>query len=382
MTPVPSPVEKRPHSFLRRMRGLWLPLLAVLLAGLGFLATRLAPGHEAFIETVYSRGLYRLWAMPISAVTSLLSFSLAEAVVLSSPLWLGIVIWRVIRRWRRRGAKAWVATARAAVAVLGIAAALFAAFSLGWALNYSRQPYAAIAGLPVAPRAPDELYKLCVTLTNQANDLRETLPEDQNGVFSADASAMRRGIADAYRLAAQDAPWLGGWYGGGIKPLLLSRGMSWAGISGIFAPVTFEANINADEPPLLAAASAAHEQAHLRGFAREDEANYIAVIVCRASPDAAIAYSGAMLALIHAGNALSSADADAYGEVCALRSPALQRDLAAYNAYWRAFEGPVREVQAQVNDAYLKSYHQDDGVRSYGRMVDLLLAEQRLNMLE
>ena len=184
MIPIPSPVKKRPHSFSQRMRGLWLPLLAVVLAGLGFLATRLAPGHEAFIEAVYSRGLYRLWAMPISALTGLLPFSLAEVVVLSSPLWLGIVVWRVIRRWRDRGAKAWGAAIRATVAVLGIASALFAAFSLGWALNYSRQPYAVIADLPVAPRASDELHELCIALTHQANALREGLPEDENGVFA------------------------------------------------------------------------------------------------------------------------------------------------------------------------------------------------------
>ena len=30
-----------------------------------------------------------------------------------------------------------------------------------------------------------------------------------------------------------------------------------------------------------------------------------------------------------------------------------------------------------MNDAYLRSQGQKDGVRSYGRMVDLLLAERR-----
>jgi len=34
-------------------------------------------------------------------------------------------------------------------------------------------------------------------------------------------------------------------------------------------------------------------------------------------------------------------------------------------------------VQERVNDAYLKTQGQADGVRSYGRMVDLLLAERR-----
>jgi hypothetical protein len=37
------------------------------------------------------------------------------------------------------------------------------------------------------------------------------------------------------------------------------------------------------------------------------------------------------------------------------------------------------EVQDRVNDAYLKSQGQREGVRSYGRMVDLLVGERRMS---
>ena len=53
------------------------------------------------------------------------------------------------------------------------------------------------------------------------------------------------------------------------------------------------------------------------------------------------------------------------------------RDLAAHRAYWKQFEGPVSDLGSSVNDAYLKANRQQDGVQSYGRMVDLLLAEYR-----
>ena len=55
----------------------------------------------------------------------------------------------------------------------------------------------------------------------------------------------------------------------------------------------------------------------------------------------------------------------------------VQRDLAADGAYWDQFEGPVAQVSNQVNDSYLKANEQEDGVKSYGRMVDLLLADYR-----
>ena len=43
-------------------------------------------------------------------------------------------------------------------------------------------------------------------------------------------------------------------------------------------------------------------------------------------------------------------------------------------AYWRQFETKVAEISDKVNDSYLKANNQEDGVKSYGRMLDLLLA--------
>ena len=45
--------------------------------------------------------------------------------------------------------------------------------------------------------------------------------------------------------------------------------------------------------------------------------------------------------------------------------------------YLKQFEGPVAEASNAANNAYLKANQQQDGTRSYGRMVDLLLAEAR-----
>ena len=59
------------------------------------------------------------------------------------------------------------------------------------------------------------------------------------------------------------------------------------------------------------------------------------------------------------------------------KSDALRRDIRSNNAYWKRYETPVSEVSDRVNDAYLKANGQENGLRSYGRMVDLLLAYYR-----
>ena len=51
--------------------------------------------------------------------------------------------------------------------------------------------------------------------------------------------------------------------------------LSYLGISGIFIPFTCEANVNATLPDWEIPFTACHELAHQRGFAREDEANYV-----------------------------------------------------------------------------------------------------------
>ena len=75
--------------------------------------------------------------------------------------------------------------------------------------------------------------------------------------------------------------------------------------------------------------------------------------------------------------ALAVADRPAYRDALDGITPAMRRDLLALTAWHKRYESPLGEVQEKVNDAYLKSQGQADGVRSYGRVVDLLLAERR-----
>ena len=51
------------------------------------------------------------------------------------------------------------------------------------------------------------------------------------------------------------------------------------------------------------------------------------------------------------------------------------------NPYWNRYEGKVAEVSNQMNDTYLKLNNQEEGVQSYGRAVDLMLAYYREEIL-
>lgn len=50
-------------------------------------------------------------------------------------------------------------------------------------------------------------------------------------------------------------------------------------------------------------------------------------------------------------------------------------EIAANQAYWKAHRKKITEISNKANDAYLKANAQSAGVKSYGLMVELLLAE-------
>jgi len=166
----------------------------------------------------------------------------------------------------------------------------------------------------------------------------------------------------------------------GPCPVTWSAAMSGTGIWGVYFPFTAEANVNVAIPEPFLAFTTTHEMAHQRGFAREDEANYIAYLACRAHPEAEFRYSGYLMALVHASRALAQESPELQREIMGSLSAGVKRDLQALDDFNRRHESSLERVSLKVNDLYLKANRQKDGDKSYGRVVDLLLAEYRARL--
>ena len=131
--------------------------------------------------------------------------------------------------------------------------------------------------------------------------------------------------------------------------------------------------MNTDFPAALFAATTAHELAHQRGVAKEQEANFCAVLASLEYGDPDYCYSACMLAYTHLGNALFGADREAWEEVYGMLSEPVLRDFAASRDYWARFRTPVQTVSNTVYEGFLHSYDQELGLKSYGACVDLLV---------
>lgn len=331
----------------------------------------------SFTEAVYSRTIFPVIAQGLSTATGLLPISLAELLVYAFILFIAVYLVLMIVRSICAKRKWWQELLNRFIVLLSVASMIYALFVGLWGFNYARQPLSGTLELNASPATINELYSTCAALVGQANSLRTLVPEDENGVFSPTLNRtdiMKRIPAEYNNAAALTSQnFLGGSYGR-VKPVLYSEGMSWSYLCGIYFPFTAEANVNVNAPILLFASSAAHEAAHQRGFAREDEANFLAYYVLSYSDEYSMRYSGAMLALIHAMNALHGADSDKYFELRKEYAGGLSRDLSANSSFWQQYESEVSETVQEVNNTYLMANMQQDGVKSYGRMTDLLIA--------
>lgn len=140
---------------------------------------------------------------------------------------------------------------------------------------------------------------------------------------------------------------------------------------------------NANAPDFAKPFTVCHELSHLKGFMREDEANFIAYLACTGSDNVYLQYAGWVYALIYAANALySAAGSEIYSELMSYADEKVIAELSANSAYWKKYETPVATVATTVNDTYLKSQGQTDGKKSYGRFVDLMISYRKMQTSE
>lgn len=157
--------------------------------------------------------------------------------------------------------------------------------------------------------------------------------------------------------------------------------MSYTGIAGIYIPFTSEANINTDIPHSSILTTLSHEIAHQRGFAKEDEANFIAYKANINHPDERFQYSSHYFAMNQLLNEVYRQNKDDYSLLYQEISHAVRRDLDYSRDYWALRQGKVREKATSMNDNYLKANNQSQGVKSYSGVVNLLLAEYKDNLI-
>lgn len=355
----------------------------LLLIPVSILCILLAKMFPAVAEYIFARGLFKIISIPLGFITGLLPFSIAEVLLILFPICMPVLIGRfcyqMLKRNKKQVLKRW------AVNMGVFASILLFLFTALCGTNYYRFEFEQFCEFEIEKYSEEELYSLCEYLAEKVNEskrelMNEGTKTDKNKVVILDNfSEVAKEARKAYQKLEKSYS-IFKYSTGVAKPVFLSKYMSYTGIVGIYSPFTVEANVNTDVAGYNRPADMCHELAHLHGFMRENEANFISYLVCTNSDRAYFRYSGYMLGYIYATNTLYDENVKKYMEISSMLSEEVRADLDFEHEYWKELESTeayqtVEAVSDKVNDTYLKANGQTDGVKSYGKMVDLLIAQ-------
>jgi hypothetical protein len=355
------------HPMLKRIT--WFSIMTSLIT---YILSIIAYLNPEFTEKYYSGVVYPVISLILHSLTKWFTFSLGEillvtAVISVTVLFFYGVFCLIIKR-----------QLKPLLILLNSVLIIYSSFMWSWGFNYYRSPITTQLNYDTSNFKHSELMDLCISLIQDANNLRQTIPSDDLGIavsFKSKPELISEGKNTLpYVKSLVKTP---SFSVGHIKKITLSYPMLYTGIVGIYFPFTAEANVNTAVPDLFFTSTVIHEAAHLLGYAFEDEANFLAYYGSIHSENHFVAYSGTLLALVHSMNALYAIDPDDYFSLLKYYSESVVLDLKEHSNFWKTYEGKVRETSDSVNDSYLKLNRQKDGVKSYGRMVDLLIAYKR-----
>ena len=320
----------------------------------------------------FNRHIASVFRAIAAHITAVLPFSLAETMILCAvPFAILYFVWCIVVAAKRD------TLTRQIFRLLAVIVALASSFVLTFGIAYDTTPLEGKMELEVTDPSAEDLYRAAADTLIELNRLERSITRGENGAAPMPYSFddMVEKLNDAYDTLYGQYAFLSPLRTK-VKRIALSKPMTYTHISGVYTFWSGEANVNINYPDYIIVYTTAHEMAHQRGIAPEDEANFVAFLVCAASDDPYIRYCGYANLLEYLTSALYEADPEMYTEqLLPFYNDGLRREYAAYAAMFEPYRDNVAsDVSGAVNDAYLKAQGQTAGTKSYGLVVDLAVA--------
>ncbi len=331
----------------------------------------------------YSLNVYPIIQKISSFISGLFPFSIAEImVILLTAGIIGLILYGIVsvvlkiirkRKSNKKPLKPIIFSITSTLSVIAAAVAFVFVFNCG--INYYRSPFSEFSGIKIEEYSAEQVCEVLEYIIARTNETALQLELDENGICVIPEDHLDTETA-AMKNLAQQYPIMSAYYPHAKPVEILSPLWCYTRIVGMFVPFTMEANYNTCDTPESIGHNICHELSHLTGFMREDEANFIAYLACRESDDVYLQFSGYQAAMNFLLNAYyPEVDREEYVRVYSLIHPIVINHNRNSSEYWSKYETPVAAVSETINDTYLKINNQNDGTKSYGRMVDLVIAE-------
>lgn len=323
--------------------------------------------YPDIIEKYYSTGIYPYISKFFRHLFGWIPFSVGD--LLYSALIL-MALWYVITY--RKKIKAYPKLfLRNVLMLLSVA---YFTFHLLWGLNYYRQPISENLGLEKT-HSTEDLMSLTNQLIVKTNFLqlsitadtllRVTVPYSKKEIFDK--------TVEGYQELEKELPFLG-YHQASIKKSLFSTLLSYMGYGGYLNPFTLEGQVNGRLPNFRFPVVSGHEIGHQVGYSAENETNFIGYLVTASNKDVYFQYAATAYALGYCLNDIKVKDEKAFKEFFSKLHPGVRDNYQEMADFWQGFENPLEPVFKSIFNTFLKANNQKDGIKSYNRVVSLLVS--------
>ena len=367
-----------------------IPGILVIGAILLELLAQNSPGFTIF----YVDRIFPIISLPMTFVSGLIPFSLGEVllyllvilVLILIVLGLTLIVFKL-----RKHSSSLAYFYKKYLLLLWM---LIGIYSMIMVLNcFILYQYPAMGG---SRKATDErTHKLIILrdyVVERANELAPLLDRDSNGnIVGYDDGTLSAKAIEALKLVQSNNndpiridsfDRLSGYYPK-YKYFINPAFFSQQHIMGYYFPFSMEANINGIMFKSNVPHTVCHELSHLKGYIREDEANFIAYLACMESDDIYFEYSALLSVLGYLDRDFFKAineDKDIYLEHPMISDQVIYDDQFLSDEAWKWVDAhslidteTVHKLSNKFTETVLTTNGVRDGIKSYSRVVSLLL---------
>lgn len=321
-----------------------------------------------FIEKNYSSGIYVYISSFFRTVFGWLPFSFGDLIY--ATLIILIIRFLVLFFKSNRSGKKLLA-----LEFLASFSIFYFLFYFSWGLNYSRVPLTTSLNFESDSVSKEKLFFLTdkllektkkIQLQITGNDsIAVVVPYTKNEILKMAPKGYQNLSQNFEQFAYRPTS---------LKKSLFSLPLTYMGFAGYLNPITGEAQVDYLLPKISFPMTCSHEIAHQLGIASESEANFIGFLAAIHQEDLYFNYTAYLNALRYAMFDVYRFDPDLYQKYLDNLPIGIVKNIQETENFWKAYENPAEPLFKAFYNNYLKLNQQEDGLKSYNKMVDLLIA--------
>ena len=333
--------------------------------------TQFGERYATLVDMIYPYVIRELQDI-LANWTSQISYPIWQVLaVVLGVLILASIVLMIVLKWNPIQWAGWVLAVFSGIYLLHMAM---------WGMNYYAGSLADDLRLEVSTYNLEELTEATEYYRDKANSLADKVSRDSAGnVGFASFEELADMAGEGFDTLTYENHYP--VFAGCTLPV---KQLDWAdmytsmGITGFTFGITGEACVNPQIPDVLLPFTMCHEMAHRMCIASERDANFAAFLACSVHSDPQFQYSAYFMAFRYCYNALASVNTQSAAAAVARVKEGigenLRKDFNAYDAFFRQKQDTKATKFADtVNDTYLKTSGESDGVASYNQVCDLLV---------